>query len=80
MLLSLEEFSTVCCDTHSQRLWCSQYGRSRCFSGTLLLFLLSNGCWNLICFMGTFSFCSTIDIKRITLLHFTVFESLSEIS
>ena len=21
---SLEEFSTVCCDPHSQRLWCSQ--------------------------------------------------------
>ena len=27
----------------TQRLWCSQY--SRCSSGTLLLFLWSNGCW-----------------------------------
>ena len=35
---SLEEFSTVCCDPHSQSLWCSQLTRSRCFSGTLLLF------------------------------------------
>ena len=35
----------VCCDPHSQRLWCSQESRSRCFSGILLLFLWSNGCW-----------------------------------
>ena len=35
---SLEEFSTVCCDSRSQRLWRSQQSRSRCFSGTLLLF------------------------------------------
>ena len=35
---SLQEFSTVCCDPHSQRLWHSQRSRSRCFSGTLLLF------------------------------------------
>ena len=28
---SLEEFSMVCCDPHSQRLWCSQWSRSRCF-------------------------------------------------
>ena len=35
---SLEDFSTVCCDPHSQRLWHSQESRSRCFSGTLLLF------------------------------------------
>ena len=41
----LEEFSTVCCDPHSQRLWRSQESRSRCFSGTLLLFLWSSGCW-----------------------------------
>ena len=40
-----EKISTVCCDPHSQRLWRSQYSRSRCFSGTLLLFLWSNGCW-----------------------------------
>ena len=35
---SLSEFSTVCCDPHSQRLWHSQESRNRCFSGTLLLF------------------------------------------
>ena len=29
---SLEEFSTVCCDPHSQILWCSQESRDRCFS------------------------------------------------
>ena len=30
---------------HSQRLWHSQQSRSRCFSGTLLLFQWSNRCW-----------------------------------
>ena len=35
---SLEEFSTVYCDPHIQRLWHSQSSRNRCFSGTLLLF------------------------------------------
>ena len=30
---SLEEFSTICCDLHSQRLWCNQQSRIRCFSG-----------------------------------------------
>ena len=35
---SLEEFSTVCCDPHSQRLWHSQQSRSRCFSGTPCFF------------------------------------------
>jgi len=34
---SLEEFSTACCDPHSQRLWHSQW-RSRCSSGILLIF------------------------------------------
>ena len=34
--LFLSEFSTVCYDPHSQRLWCSQ--KSRCFSGNLLFF------------------------------------------
>ena len=29
----------VCCDPHNQSLWHSQQGRSRCFSGNLLLFL-----------------------------------------
>ena len=37
------EFSIVCSDPHSQRLYCSQW--SRCFSGILLLFLWSSGCW-----------------------------------
>ena len=31
----------VCCDPHSQRLWHSQWNRSICFSGALLLFLSS---------------------------------------
>jgi len=35
----------VCCDPQSQRLLCSQWRRSRCFSGIPLLFLWSNGCW-----------------------------------
>ena len=42
---SLSEFSTVCCDLHSQRLWHNQWNRSRCFSGHPLLFLWSSGCW-----------------------------------
>jgi len=42
---SLEEFSTVCCDPHSQTVWHSQQSRSRCFSETLLLFPWSRGCW-----------------------------------
>ena len=42
---SLKEFSTVCCDLHSQRLWCIQWSRNRCFSGIFLLFLWSNRCW-----------------------------------
>ena len=37
VFLSLEEFSTVCCDPHSPRLWHNQWSTSRCFSGTLLL-------------------------------------------
>ena len=36
----LEEFSTVCCDPHSQRLWHSQKSRNRCFSGILFAFLM----------------------------------------
>ena len=43
---SLEEFYTVCCDPHGQRLRQSQQNRSRCFSGTLLLFQWFNGCFN----------------------------------
>ena len=44
VLLDKAEFSTVCCNSHSQRLWHSQ-SRNRCFSGTLLPFLWSIGCW-----------------------------------
>ena len=34
-----KEFFRVCCGPQQrQRLWCSQWSRSRCFSGTLLLF------------------------------------------
>jgi len=36
------------CDPHSQRLFHSQSSRSCCFSGTLLLFLWSNGCWQFV--------------------------------
>ena len=35
----------ICCDPHSQRLWRSQWSRSSCFSGILLLFLWSSRCW-----------------------------------
>ena len=37
----------VCCGPHSQRLWHSQWSKSRCFSGILLLFQWSNECWQL---------------------------------
>ena len=37
----------VCCDPHSQRLWHSQWCRSRCFSGFVLLFLWSSRCWQI---------------------------------
>ena len=36
--ISISKNFPVCCDPHSQRLSCSQWSRSRCFSGTLLLF------------------------------------------
>ena len=52
---TLEEFSTVYCDLHSQRLWRSQQSRSRYFSGTLLLFLWSNEFGNLISGSSSFS-------------------------
>ena len=42
---SLWEFSPVCHDPHGQRLQCSQWRRSRCFSGIVLLFWCSSGCW-----------------------------------
>ena len=52
---SLEEFSTVCCDLHNERLWHSQWSKSRCFSGTLLLFLWSSRYWHLISGSSVFS-------------------------
>ena len=52
---SLSEFFTVYCDPHSQRLWHSQYSRSRCFSGTRLLFQWFNRCWHLISGLSAFS-------------------------
>ena len=42
---SLGEFSRVFCDPHSQRLWHSQWSRSKCFSVILSLFPWSSGCW-----------------------------------
>jgi len=50
---SLKQFSTVCCDPHSQRIWCSQY--SRCFSGNLLLFYDLSDVGNLIFDSSAFS-------------------------
>ena len=43
------------CDPHSQRFWHSQKGRSRCFSGTLLLFLCPMDVRNLISGSSAFS-------------------------
>ena len=42
---SVQEFSTVCCNPHSQRLWWSQSSRSRYFSGNLLRLQWSNVYW-----------------------------------
>ena len=60
------EFSPVCCDPHSQRLWHSQQSRSRYFSGTLLLFLWSNGFGNLISGSSAFSK-SSLDIWKFSI-------------
>ena len=45
VFLSLEEFSTVSRDPHSERLQWGQWSRSR-YSGILLLFFWSNGCFD----------------------------------
>ena len=42
---SLEEFSRVCCDPHSQSLYHSQLRKTRYISGIPFLFLWSNKCW-----------------------------------
>ena len=52
---SLQEYSTVCCDPLSQRLWHSQWSRSRCFSGILLLFYYPMDVSNLISGSSAFS-------------------------
>ena len=62
---SLDEFSTVFCDLHSQRLWHNQWSRSRCFSGTLLLFRWSNDVGNLISGSSGFSK-SSLNISKLT--------------
>ena len=49
---SLEKFSTVCCDPHSQRLWHSQWSRNRCFffwnslAFSMIQWMLEN--WSLV--------------------------------
>ena len=45
----------VCCDPHSQRLYLSQWSRSRCFSGILLPFLWSNRYWQFDLWLSAFS-------------------------
>ena len=48
---SLEEFSRVCCDPHSQSLYHSQLRKTRYISGIPFLFLWSSGCWQFdLCF------------------------------
>ena len=55
VLPSLSEFSTVCCDSYSQRLWHSQLSLSRCFSGIFLLFDDPADAGNIISGTSTFS-------------------------
>ena len=45
----------VYCDTHSQRLSCSQWSRNRCFPGIPLLSLWCNNVGNLISSSSAFS-------------------------
>ena len=54
ILISWRDFP-VCCDPHSQRLYLSQRCRSRCFSGILLFFLWSSGCWQFDLWLLAFS-------------------------
>ena len=57
VFLSLKEFSTVCCDPHRQRLWCSQKSRRRFFFWNSLAFsmLFPVDVGNLISGSSTFS-------------------------
>ena len=52
---SLEEFPTVCCDPHSQRLYHGQWFRCRFFLEFSCFFLWSNRCWQFdLCFLCLF--------------------------
>ena len=62
---SPSKFSTVYCDPHSQRFWHSQWSRNRCFSGSLMCFLWSNGVGNLISGSSAFSK-TTLNIWKFT--------------
>ena len=57
----------VCCDPHSRRLCHSEESRNRCFSGTLLLFRWSSGCWQFDLWFS--AFCKTsLNIWKFTVL------------
>ena len=45
----------ICCDPHSQRIFHSQWSKSRYFSGILLLFVWSSGCWQIDLCSSAFS-------------------------
>ena len=65
----LEEFSIICCYPHSQRFWCSQESRSKCFSGTLLLFFHdTTDVGNLISGSSAFSK-SSLNIWKFTVMY-----------
>ena len=52
---SLEEFSTICCNPHSQKLCHSQWNRSSYFSGTLIFFNDATDVDNMISDSSAFS-------------------------
>ena len=72
---SLED-CPVCCDPHSQRLSCSQWSRSRCFSGILLLFLWSRECLQFVLWF----FCLSLSLPHRSLLCPPVPASLCRVS
>ena len=62
---SLSEFSTVCCDPHSQWLWHNQQSRSRCFLELSCFFSDPMDVDNLI--SGSSAFCkSSLNIWNFT--------------
>ena len=66
VFLSREEFSTVCCDPHSQRLELVNKAEIDVFFGTVLLFPWSSGCWQ-------FDLCSSAFSKtNLNISKFTV--------